>query len=265
MDPGLVAGAAVGAASYLASKIVPPLAAKAKRKRVAKQNTAAAERKRLAAWKRKAKAEFREANNPKKPKRASRGPIIRKEGLAAPQIMVLSTPFQSVVSSYITVTRPTLAGASGANFFVMEVFWIDFYYGYGDVGNGSATHSIGVATKEVHADGDVPSVFQNVFDAAERNNIAVLTDTKHSTLEAISVGTPPTSDAFRIRTNFTIRMPIRVNLTDNNGHGILVASPKLQLWGSSDGDALVGQFVARICHRMKPVSATDFYRIKQSL
>lgn len=195
--------------------------------------------------------------------RTGSGTVVMKEHVDASSVMVMKTGVQPATEKYTAASYPTNAGASGLNFFVMEIFWVDFYMAYSSIGKLGTQHSAGISTELLHTDGQNCTADSVFLDTSQLSNVAVITLIKHSDLETIINGVPVNFQN-NIRTQGGHTMPIRYSLTDGKGNGMLIAAPFLHFYGGTVGDALVGGFTARLNFRMKSVNATDFYRIKQS-
>ena len=101
-----------------------------------------------------------------------------------------------------------------------------------------------------------------------------------ATFFAISTGSPPTATpnigdgetiaAHQAEVQFVtsglnvLIMPLRLDLTDKNGYGQLVATDRLNLSGTAVGQAAATSFVWRIYYRYVTVTVEEYIGIIQS-
>ena len=59
-------------------------------------------------------------------------------------------------------------------------------------------------------------------------------------------------------------MPISVDMTDNNGNGILIGTDKLFIVGGAVGDSTAGNTICKMLYRLVNVGITEYVGIIQS-
>ena len=59
-------------------------------------------------------------------------------------------------------------------------------------------------------------------------------------------------------------MPIHVDLTDNAGNGMLVATDRIVIYGANTSGTIAGTYVAKVLYRLKEVGIQEYVGIVQS-
>lgn len=200
----------------------------------------------------------------KRSKATGKGVALRPTMLQNPQFLSIRTPIHVLVDRYTVEKITTNVGASGGNFLVMEVLWVDFYWGYLDaLIRGLVIHSVGLAATPVRVFGDTCTGITALEDTHHASNIANITSRLENFVGITTAGTPAAGVEHVLYQRDV--MPKRINLQDNRGNGLLVASPFLYFYSGAFGNSLIGASSMRMSYRMKVVTASDFYRIKANL
>jgi len=169
-----------------------------------------------------------------------------------PQILTFATGVAPAVAQYVTnqLAFPVPRfGTSSKKATITEILWVDWYIGLADLGDTSQTQLAFLSTNAgIRSDGDActsatftadvidPTVFAAVMD-----NITLTTSgsTKHM-------------------------LPIRVDLTDQNGNGLLIATDRLAIYGGNIGGTNASDYIAKIAYRLVDVGIEEYVGILAS-
>lgn len=167
-----------------------------------------------------------------------------------PQLLTATTGVAGAVDDYVvsTITLPRADSGRGSKRMVYEILKVYYYIGVEDPSDGTSIHAAYLATTTPRASADtctgatlvadfqVPTVFAPVLFNRNVNT---------------SGGT-------------TTTLPMVVDLTDDAGNGILVATERITLVGGSAGNTAAASYTAKILYRIVDVPALEFVGIVQS-
>ena len=183
--------------------------------------------------------------------RTSGGSVTGGTGDVKPQILTLDSGTAAALSDY-TVNRIALPvprfGAMKTKATIFEILYVDWYMGIEDLADHENTKFAYLTTSTTRQSGDTASFPSAATDVTDPKTFAfVLRD---QTLE--------TSGASEVA------MPVRINLTDNNGNGHLVATDQLSIVFADVAGSIVASAVAKVGYRLVNVGIQEYVGIVQS-
>jgi len=131
---------------------------------------------------------------------------------------------------------------------VFEALWVDWYLGMEDFADASGTRFGCLSTTARRATGDTITLASIVADVADPNVLAPAVDQYNETTSGGQVN----------------HYPIRINLTDENGNGVLVATDRMFLIAGAVAPTLVASTTAKIGYRQVPIGSIEYAGIVQS-
>lgn len=173
-------------------------------------------------------------------------------GDVMPQIMTLSSGALTTASKYVVNQQalpvPRLGSGSSDRATVFELLWVDWYLNIDDVGDLTANNFAYLSTSSLgRKTGDAATLAAFGADVLDPRSTAPVLVSKALTAELIQY------------------FPLRVNLTDMNGNGVLVATDKLfVIGGNTAGTATTGNYIAKIGYRLVNVGTMEYVGIVQS-
>lgn len=178
------------------------------------------------------------------------GSVTGGTGDVKPQFLTASTPVAAAVDDYIIqainlpVVRPA---ATGGNATIMEFLSVDYMLPLQDFAEGTAIHAAFLTVNIGRTNGDTCTSGTLMADFADPRTFASVSQYKNT----ITSG------------GFTVDGPLHVDLTDQNGNGMLVASDVIYLVQGSVADSTVGYTVVKIKYRYVTVSLIEYIGIVQ--
>ena len=183
--------------------------------------------------------------------RTSGGSVTGGTGDVKPQILTLDTGTAGATSDYV-VNRIALPvprfGSMKTKATIFELLYVDWYIGIEDLADHENTKIGFLTTNTTRADGETVTFNSMASD---------VTDPK--TFAAVIVETLLETSGASIR-NF----PVRVNLTDANGNGHLIATDQLFVVMGDLAGSVVSSAVAKVGYRLVNVGIQEYVGIVQS-
>ena len=179
--------------------------------------------------------------------KTSGGSLTGGTGDVKPQIMTVGLPFASAINDYSAVefAVPRIIMGSRDSATVMEILKVWFYVGIEDASDASSRLAGALSTTQLHAQDDPVSLITMAADAVA-----------------------PTVFAYawvdRQGASFSLNLPLELDLTDNNGNGILVATDRIFVTTSMLANTSASTSSVKILYRMVNVGITEYVGIVQS-
>lgn len=182
--------------------------------------------------------------------KTSGGSLTGGTGDVKPQLMTVALPAPSGINDYsvleFAIPRIIMGARDSAT--VMEILKVYFYVGLDNLADSSYTMGAFLSTSLIR-----------VQDSTA--NVATLaSDMINPTVFASVVSTVLTTTTGAV----TYTMPITIDLTDNNGNGILIATDKIFYTQGMTANILVSTGVVKILYRMVNIGITEYVGIVQS-
>lgn len=169
-----------------------------------------------------------------------------------PQILSATTPIPAGTNDYtiatIIVPRP-LFGTGTSTTLVMELLWVDFFMATRDIFDTTLFHMAMLTTSTLGRNQDDASTLVSLSDDLREPTI----------IAAAGHGT-----AISTNGGWSTNMPVRVNLTDGSGNGVLVATSRMFLVCGSVSNATLPDFTVKIGYRQVQIGGIEFAGIVQS-
>ena len=183
--------------------------------------------------------------------RTSGGSVTGGTGDIKPQILTLDSGTLGGLSDYV-VNRIALPvprfGNMKTKAIIFEILYVDWYMGIEDLADHENTKFAFLTTSTTRQGGDTASFGSGATDVTDPKTFAfVLRD---QTLETSGAG--------------EVKMPIRINLTDDNGNGHLVATDQLSIVYADVAGSVVSSCVAKVGYRLVNVGIQEYVGIVQS-
>lgn len=168
-----------------------------------------------------------------------------------PQVLSITTATAGATDDYVVqdfslpVSR---VGTSVNKAQVVEILWVDYYPGAITISDTACQLYAYLTTANIHENGDTATLSQYQADISRAQTLAPV---MHVTLLTTSG-----AQAFKL--------PIRVNLTDGAGNGVLVATSQMTLVFGSVANAAGAACTAKIAYRIVEVGITEYVGIVES-
>lgn len=168
-----------------------------------------------------------------------------------PQILSITTAVAGGVDDYVVqdfslpVSR---VGTSVNKAQVVELVWVDYYLGAATITDTAAQLFAYITTANIHDNGDVSTLATYQADIARAQTVAPV----------LSCSALTTSG------ELYLTMPLRVNLTDGAGNGILVGTSQMSLVFGAVANAAAAACTAKIAYRIVEVGITEYVGIVES-
>lgn len=169
-----------------------------------------------------------------------------------PQVLTIATDNVSAAGKYVhkeaQLPVPRF-GPSKGKATIMEILWIDFYVGVGNMQQvGVSTQAIYLTTTLGRANAADCTIATLAEDLADEQVIAAhVRDLRISTTGA-----------------FVDEIPYRCDMTDENGNGVLIGADRMFLVVGDVGAEAVYNGVAKIGYRLVNVGIAEYVGIMQS-
>lgn len=183
--------------------------------------------------------------------RTSGGSLTGGTGDIKPQIFTLSTGTQGATDDYVTDRIPLPVpriGTMKTKATIFEILWVDWYLSPEGSRVVPITQWAFLSTVTTRSDGDASTLATLAEDLNDPRSFAV----------AVLMSADDTSGGGF----FT--MPKHIDLTDDNGNGILVATDQIVITGGSLSATAAGQFICKVGYRLVNVGITEYVGIVQS-
>lgn len=181
--------------------------------------------------------------------RTSGGSLTGGTGDVKPQFLTLSTGTTAVndyVVNQVSLPVPRF-GTMKTKATIFEILSVDWFLGLGNLTDATTQEWGFLTTSTGRVDGETSTAVTMVEDLEDPKVFAPV-------IWATSQLTSGT---------FSMTWPIHVDLTDNNGNGILVATDRLFIVGANIAGA-AADYVAKIKYRLVNVGITEYVGIVQS-
>lgn len=183
--------------------------------------------------------------------RTSGGSLTGGTGDVKPQIFTMNSGLAGALNDYV-VTAHVLPiprfGTQKAKATVFEVLWVDWYLSVLNVLDNQVTEACFLTTSTNRSDADtatLTTIAEDINDPKTFANIVRVTQLLTSGAAAF-------------------HLPVHVDLTDSNGNGVLIATDRLSIVGCGVGNAVAGDYTAKIGYRMTNIGISEYVGIVQS-
>ena len=183
--------------------------------------------------------------------RTSGGSVTGGTGDIKPQWLTITTELSGGPNEYIVSQRALPVprfGTMKTKATIMEILRVDWYLGTGDLGDTNNVKWGFLSTASVRVSGE-PSSFSSLQNDAEDTQVFALGVTS-KTLILSGAGIE--------------YMPLSIDMTDNNGNGVLIATDKLFINGAGFTDSVPSKYSAKLLYRLVNVGITEYVGIVQS-
>ena len=179
--------------------------------------------------------------------KTSGGSLTGGTGDVKPQILTVGVPASGGINLYSVVefNVPRIIMGSRDSATVMEILKVWFYVGIQDASDPSSRLSGNLSTALIRSQDDPVSLVTQVND--------VINATVFASVWADRQGA-----------SFAVVLPLEIDLTDNNGNGVLIATDKIFVTTSMLANTVVSDSVVKILYRMVNVGITEYVGIVQS-
>lgn len=184
--------------------------------------------------------------------RTSGGSFTGGTGDVKPQILTITTGEAGAIDDYVTAQSALPVprfGAMKTKATIFEFLSVDWYINVENASDETVHADFAfLSTVITRTSGATSSLDSFANDCIDPRNFACV-------YKGISVLTSGTN---------VIEFPIHVDLTDNNGNGILIATDKIVVTGGSFSPAIVGSYTAKILYRLVNVGLQEYVGIVAS-
>jgi len=169
-------------------------------------------------------------------------------GDVKPQFMTLAGAVVGAVDDYrvdvfqIPIVRPSAANNKAV---IMEMLSLDYYPGIRDVADPTSTHFAFISSNTVRASGDTSTIATAAEDASDPRTVGFVLRQANLTTSGSTV----------------LSMPMHVDLTDNNGNGMLWAADTVTLVSGAISDTTVSETIAKLKYRWVSVGLIEYLGI----
>jgi len=168
-----------------------------------------------------------------------------------PQYLTYNTGTATGVDVY-TVNRVNLPvariGGSKTKAVVMEMLAVDWYTNLADQGDGASSHWAYFTTNTTRADGNTSTLASSQADASDALTLAMAFRTR----------------GFATQGGWQGNQPHHIDLTDQEGNGVLVATDQIFIVAGAVSNTVAGEATAKVLYRLKEVGIQEYVGIVQS-
>lgn len=190
---------------------------------------------------------------PKTKKKPRKKAMSRKTGDVKPQILTLTTAAGPAADQYVTATSVLPVprfGATKLKATIFELLWIHWYMGPDSFTQSDVVKWAWLSTISTRATAETSTLATALQDVQDPRTFGFVME------ELFIVGAA--GIGFK-------SIPQSINLTDQNGNGILIATDRLQITGGTLGGASSpGSFVAKVGYRLVNVGIQEYVGIVAS-
>ncbi len=183
--------------------------------------------------------------------RTSGGSVTGGTGDIKPQILTLDSGTAAAVSDY-QVNRIALPvprfGSMKTKATIFEILYVDWYMGIEDLADHENTKFAFLTTSTTRQSGDTATFNSAATDVTDPKTFAFVLQDKLLETSGSSID----------------KFPIRVNLTDDNGNGHLVATDQLTIAYGDVAGSVVSSCIAKVGYRLVNVGIQEYVGIVQS-
>lgn len=178
--------------------------------------------------------------------------LSRGSGDIKPQVITMDSGLAAAADDYVinTVALPVPRfGTTKKKATIFEILWVDWYLSIGNILDTSTTEIGFLTTDPVRSSGETCTVASIQADVGDTRTLAA----------AIRSALITTSGS----TN--TKMPQRIDLTDNAGNGVLIATDKLTIVaGAAANTTANARAIAKVGYRLSNVGIEEYVGIVQS-
>jgi hypothetical protein len=177
--------------------------------------------------------------------------VTRGTGDVKPQIMTISTGVAGGLDDYVTSQAQLPVPRFGAQrnlATLFELLWVDWYIANQNLADTLVTEWAFLSTSVSRQDADTSTLATLQEDIDDPRTIAM----------AIKNVVFTTSGASEVS------MPKRIDLTDSNGNGFLIATDRIVITQGSVGNVAAAGSTAKIGYRLVNVGVQEYVGIVQS-
>lgn len=168
-----------------------------------------------------------------------------------PQYWSLAGGTQGAVDQYrvddftVPIVRP---GSAGNNATIMEMLELEWYPIVGNQADPAVHHFAFLSANTNRSTGDASTLATAIVDLADPRTFGFVMQTRN------------------VSTNggFASDLPVKIDLTDQNGNGMLWAGDKITLVTGGVNQAVVGATICKVKYRFVKVSLIEYLGIVQS-
>jgi len=184
-------------------------------------------------------------------RKSSGGSVTGGTGDIKPQLLTLTTGTAGAVDDYVTasIALPVPRfGGSKNKATIFEFLWVDWYIGMENSADNSYSQWAWLNTAPTRADAETSTLSSAVVDVLDPRAFAFALESRALTTSGIT------------QTSY----PQRIDLTDQNGNGYLVATDKLVVTCGAAGNTAAVSAVAKVAYRLVDVGIEEYVGIVQS-
>lgn len=184
--------------------------------------------------------------------RTSGGSVTGGTGDVKPQILTLSTGIAPAVGQYVVgqVSLPVARfGGMKTKTTVIEMLWVDWYLNLRNTADATTFEFGYLSTSSLRVTAETVNSVKMEEDVGDPRTFAyVLID------KVLNGGSGQLADVH----------PQRINLTDMNGNGILIATDTITIVGGAFANQIAGSYIAKVCYRTVNIGISEYVGIVQS-
>ena len=183
--------------------------------------------------------------------RTSGGSLTGGTGDVKPQIITLDTGTANAVTEYV-VNRVGLPvprfGTLKTKATIMEILSVGWYVNIENDSDQTTQDYCYLTTSTTRITGDTGSLAASALDVTDPKAFAFVFSGRILLTSGVSM----------------TQYPINIDLTDQNGNGMLIATDQLFVVGANIGGGTAGSYVAKVKYRLVNVGITEYVGIVQS-
>jgi len=183
--------------------------------------------------------------------KSSGGSVTGGTGDIKPQMLSLTTGQAGAADDYViaAVALPVPRfGGSKNKATIFEILWVDWYLSLEDVNDVISQKWAWLSTAATRADAETSTLSSLIDDINDPRSFAPVFTQRSQTTSGI----------------LSYTFPIRVDLTDSNGNGFLVATDKIVIAAGAVANTAGVSASAKVCYRMVDVGVEEYVGIVQS-
>lgn len=179
------------------------------------------------------------------------GSVTGGTGDVKPQILTISSGQATAADDYVTDRLPLPVprfGTMKSKATILEFLWVDWYIDIRDIGDTTSISWAFLSTTALRTDDETSTLATLNEDVLDPRTFALALLNRNFTTSGLS----------------QFYMPFHIDLTDNNGNGILVATDSIVITHGNVNGTLAGSAIAKIGYRLVNVGITEYVGIVQS-
>ncbi len=182
--------------------------------------------------------------------RSSGGSLTGGTGDVKPQVMTITTPLSTAIDTYSIVQAALPVprfGTMKTKATIIELLQVRWFLNLRDINDSTHLSWAYLATSTNRNTGDASTNITMAEDCAQGSSLA---------FAAVFYSLVTSGQSTRV-------YPITIDLTDNNGNGVLIATDKIFVVEGSVAAAAVSQTHCKITYRQVNVGITEYVGIVQ--